>query len=462
MPTVVPSKNDLDKLLAKDAQLEAAIADLRQRVTALEAGAAPPAVEEPPVEIPPAPEPEPAPLPPQSGDVQPGPYRFTRMRPFDPPAVVRTPQELMAARLVPPIDASLITKFFQPIAYEPPKWLGFDGFGGDEEAAIVTNESAQWLAGGDPRNMLAWADSHGMLPIHWIDPDTGRLWNIQEKPRTSTYYKTATFDGTSDSPVKPETAHYRSHCYVPYLATRDAFYLEELQFAANFHILALNSGYRLDDTGKIDLGLFNRHQMRAWAWHLRDTVLAYFATVEAEKAGPLPAPLLPSSYWKWIIDNNRDWVLAKWVNAPHAASGLRMFPIFDYPTTIAPWQQDWAGAVIGWMIWTGRFDDWRLIYEWQIRQAIDRTSGQSGFPRSQAIGYWWQTAGATDMASLAALNGLVETADGNFPAGFNKHYAESLRANLKIATLNGVPGADECFAYVNTQLPVPPDAKWAI
>lgn len=456
MQTTVPSKNDLDKLLAKDLALEAAISALTKRVEVLEGLEIPP-IPEPPQPTPtpvPEPIPEPVPAPAPAGT------KHTRNRDVAPPSVVVDRSAL--ARLVPPIDSALV-KFSAKSLKEFGEWPGSKSFSGAEEAALVNNPTAEWLAGGDPYNMLLWAEGAQKLPVHFIDPDTGRMWNIREKPKANFYWRAPTFDGTNDSGYSMDTAHFPSLCYVPYLGTKDRFYLEELQFIANWHTLAQNPDYRLSEDRKTDLGIWQQTAgARGWAWHARDAVYAYLATPD----GDLPAPLLPKSYWKWQIDNNRDYILKKWVNTPHSLSALHMaaFPNND---AIAPWQQDWIGAVLGFMVYTGQFDDWRPIYDWQIRQAIERTNGASGYPKSQAIQYWpkfkhLDGAPVLGMAEFAALNNVVETADGKFPQGFNTHYAESLRANLKLAVLNNVPEAAECFAYVNAQLPIPPDAKWCL
>jgi hypothetical protein len=395
----------------------------------------------------------------QSGGRQPA--RFTRARDYNPAKIVAEPLELVSRRLVLPFDKRFVRGKYSPsrMVYKFGVWPGYNDFSGDEEAALINNASGEWLCGGNPHNMLVWAEGHAALPHHWINPKTLRLWSIEETPRVNTYFRAPTFDGSSDSPVKEmDTAHYQSICFVPYLATRDPFYLEELQFAANYHILALNPDYRMNAAKTVDLGLFHPHQMRGWVWQLRDTIAAFLATPE----GDVPAPLLPKSYWKRILDNNRDWVLANWVRKSHSMSNLHMFPIFGGdPTTISPWQQDWVGATLGWMIWTGQFDDWRPIYDWQIRQAIDRSSGLSGYPRSQAVFYWYKTTGVVDMENLAAVNLLRETPNGKFPPQTNMHYAASLRANLKIASINGVVGAAECLAYIDPQVDYI-EPKWAI
>lgn len=394
-----------------------------------------------------------------STPMPPGSAKFTRARAYTPPPIKRKPADLVADRLVLPFSREFARgKHGSRVPSGPPgAWPGAETFSGGEEAALINNPAGEWMFGGPPDSMLLWAEGHGGLPNHWLNPATGRLWSIFDTPGVNAYWRAPTFDPQSDSPIKLDTAHYPSLCYVPYLATGDRYYLEELQFAANYHALAINPVYRQDKTTKAELGIFHLHQMRGWAWHLRDTVAAYLATPE----GDLPPPLLPKSYWKRMLDNNREWILENWIRKEHARSALHMFPIGGSKANLAPWQHDWVGAVLGWMVWSGRFDDWRPIYEWQIQQALDRTSGKSGYPRSRAIFYWYKADGPTDMAGLAAQNKLTETADGKFPPRSNMHYGMSLRANLKIAVLNGVAGAKDCLAYVDPQI-TEIQPKWAV
>lgn len=384
------------------------------------------------------------------------PYRWTRARSGGPARVIRTPADLASARLILPFQRRSVRgkqAASKNVTYRPGAWPGASSFSGAEEGALVNNATADWLVGGDSRAMLIWAESHASLPHHWVDGSTGRMWSIKAAPKVSAYSKTATFEYTSDSPIKLDSAHYPSVCYVPYLATGDQFYLEELQFAANYHQVSQNPEYRQDARG-----LFTRGQTRAYAWSLRDAAMAYLATPD----GDVPPPLLPKSYWKQILDNNRDEFNRLWVkngvNNPMTALNFAVDLGRDH---IKPWQQDWLGAVMGFMVWTGRFDDWRENYQWHIRQAIARASGRSGYPRSRAVYYTYKTPDIAGWADLATANGFGEAGNGRFPPKTNMHYAAGLRANLKIAAMNGIAGAAECFDYVDEQV-TNISSRWAI
>jgi hypothetical protein len=384
-----------------------------------------------------------------------GPYRFTRSRRLSLPKVTVTPLQLLKTQRAFPFAKASIRGKRRPrktLSYTPGAWFDNPSLEGGEEGALINNATGLWLAGGDPHNMLAWAEAHGSLPDHWVDPDTGRIYSIVDHP-TGTAHKNPAF--TTDSPILLDGAHYPSLCFVPYLATGDRYYLEEVQFAANYHLWSMNPEYRGRDQGFLYTG-----ETRAYAWGLRDLVAAYLAT----PAGDVPAPLLPKAHWGRIIDNNRAEFERRWVKngVNNPLTGCH-FAVDLKPNHVAPWQQDWLGAVMGWMIWTGDplLAKWRANYEWHMRQAIDRSSGQAGYPRSRAVQYYYKTGGVSGMASLASVNGLKEAGNGRIPRKTNMHYAESLRANLKLAALNGIPGAAECFAWLDPQVTTI-DPKWAV
>lgn len=368
-------------------------------------------------------------------------------------SALKTPSELFSSRLVLPFDKKRVSKVTAPrtLTYVAGGWPGYTDMaatGERDEIGLVTASIGEWLCGGSPNNMLVWAKSHASVPIHFRDKD-GQIVSIVKEPRASCYYdpRAVAADPWYEvkGPVKPDTAHYPACNFVPFLATGDRFYLEEIQFAANYHSLVQNPGYRGYSKGLIDT-----QQTRSYAWALRDIASAYLATPESAPAG-----LHPKSYWKAILDTNRDNFLAKWVgkNGCH-------FAVDVAEGRVGPWQQDMLGIVLGWMVYTGRFDDWSQIYEWHIRQAIDRTSGKSGYPRSRAIKYYYEK-NAPDMATLALVNGLSETADGSYPTGTDTAYCAYLRMNLKIAVLNGIPDAPGCFAYADSQTPYV-EPKWAV
>lgn len=376
---------------------------------------------------------------------------LTRSRPGPLPKIVKTPAELVASKLVLPFSKSVALRpdrlgsyKFTPNAYESVGLTPFIGATGErQEIGLVTEAIAQWMAGESPNNMLVQAEAHGSIPVHALDKD-GFIYSAIKYPRASFDYRGGDPKiDPSGYPVAPECAHYPALCYVPFLATGDRYYLEELQFAAAFNIMWGPPDYR-----GLDKALLNEGQPRGWAWALRDVASCYLATPDT-----VTAPLLPKAYWKQVLDNNRDAFLARWVkNKNPFVQNTRV--AIGFEPWVAPWEQDYLGFVFGWMIWTGQFADWRPLYEWHMGQAIIRATGPL---RSQALNYHLMTdmkPPPTDYPSLLKANNKAPTSSGNFPPdvmGGTPHYAGFLRGNLKLAVLNGVAGAPEAFAYVDAQ-----------
>lgn len=369
---------------------------------------------------------------------------YTRRRSTPLPAVTRKPADLVEARLMLPFSKSSTRSAssypnYSRGSYKSVGLTPYMGATGErQEIGLVTDAEGMWLCGGSPNNMLVQAEAHGDVPVHFGKVDlTKTPWaTTYAQGKGSPYFNTTGYD------VQPETAHYPSLSYIPYLATGDQFYLEELQAEATYQLISSpgEPGYR---------PLLDGGQPRGMAWTLRSIASAYLATMEAEKRGSLSDALLPSSYWKGRLDIYRGALTAKYVKSADARVQAFRTMINDYGYWIAPWEQDFLGAVLGWMVWTGQFNDWREIYEWSVQQAIRRAA-----LGARAIGYHWKVAGsAVDYRSLIAANPE--------PVG-DTSYKAYYRANLKIAVLNGVAGAKEAFAVANGLSTNYRPWKWAV
>lgn len=402
---------------------------------------------------------------------------WTRTRAFVLPKAARTPADLKTARLVPPFDSANVRNeslASAPLIYSGQyigmAWIG--GTGERDELGLETDTIARWLCGiGSFSNMIAVAEGHGQIPIHFrhrngvASLNGGDMVDITD-PRmkmVSSYDNQAAVSaspwfGPIAGPVATDASHMPSMSYVPYLVTGDPYYLQELQDAANYFLIVQNPAYRA--FGK---GLLPKGQTRAYAWALREVAKAYLATPEATPDG-----MLPKSYWAAILENNRIDFDAQYVkngvNRPATGCHLAIDVEPIEGRWFRPWQQDYLGFVMGWMIWTGDplLAKWRGNYEWLMRFPIDMTSGKSGFPRSQSIQYDGDLIGVSDMATLAAVNGYKETASGRIDTTVaDRSYMAYRRGNLKMAMLNGVPGAAECLAWLDPQVKWIP-AKWAV
>jgi hypothetical protein len=243
-----------------------------------------------------------------------------------------------------------------------------------------------------------------------------------------------------EGPVVPDTAHYPALSYIPFLATGDQYYLEELQFAATWHICGGPPDYA---QGK---GVIFPWQQRHFAWAIRDIIAAYIATPD----GDVPAPLLPKSHWKKIIDSNIAFYTDREIKKGPPLTKEMGFIAVDDPARLAPWQQDFISMVLGWAVWSDKVPQLRPLYDFQIRQAVKRATGPL---RSQAIQYNLPAGPADSWAATLEKNGFRPTSDGHYPSSVRSgpDYLAYLRGALKIAVMNGVPGADEAFAYADAE-----------
>lgn len=421
MPTTVATPTDIKKL--------------NDRITALEEWRS--AMDKPVVTVPVITPPTPDPAPPVVFPPDPV-TDYVRARRSTLPPIVRSPAAL--GKLVLPFGAAR-----KPSAYptyapgstyrEAGMVPGMPTTGERQEIGLVTEAQAAWLAGGSPHNMLVQAEAHNDVPVHFGKVD------IFATPNASCYYRYDSVLGhiaigepqfdTRGHDVHPETAHYPALNYVPYLATGDIRYLEGLQAQATFNLIQGPPVYRF----------FMEGQPRGFAWMLRDLAACYLATPDNA-----PAHLLPKSYWKKVLDKYRDAFKAAWVNNQkplvqntHAA--------FEVKLWIAPWEQDYFGFVLGWMVYAG-LEDWRENYEWSVRQAILRAPFGA-----KAIGYhWFVNPQTVDYPTLLAANPSVDDAN----------YKAFLRGNLKVATLNKVAGAQQAFEAADAMAKDYIPGRWAV
>ncbi len=370
---------------------------------------------------------------------------YTRSRRTSPlPVVSKTPDSLAVEKLVLPFSKSNARSarplpVYQRGSYKSLGLTPYMGATGErQEIGLVTDAQGAWLCGGSPNNMLVQAESHADVPVHFGKVDlrvTPWAQCYEDNPaKGSPYFDIKGYE------IMPEVAHYPSLNYVPYLATGDLFYLEELQAEATFMLIA---GPGVPEYRP----LIDGGQPRGLAWTVRAIASAYLATQEAEKAGALPSHLLPSSYWKGRLDIYRKTLTAKYLNSKDPRIQAFRCMVIDFGYWIAPWEQDFLGAVLGWMVWSGRLDEWRPIYEWSIKQALDRATFGD-----KAIGYHWTIGKATDYTSLIAANQTVGDAS----------YKAYYRANLKVATLNKVAGAEKAFAVADGMARGFAPWKWAV
>ncbi len=347
-----------------------------------------------------------------------------------------------------PMGAAFITPYFPTT-------------GGRPDIGPLPRWTALYLVTQDPRtrtSMLANADAAAGIPIHYRDAATNQPVSLETHPGLAMQL------GNSDTkdalPVvvnnvtiwSPDAAHQASFAYIPYIVSGDSFYLDEVQFWANWNMGRVDPGYR----GR-NLGLINPDQMRAQAWSLR-------SIGEAARALPDSHPM--KGYFKTKLNDNLAWYVAHYPRGTSSTvSPLGMMEKNDSVGQTAPWQNDFMALVVGQLAEGGDLQA-REYFNWISRFTVGRFLNESnGFCRAQAPAYYIvirDTAGrfVDDWGVLFKLNWPNITScdpnrvvDGAPTSAAD--YAAYARAMLGNASSLGIPGALTAYLYwcsVTTQM----------
>jgi len=269
--------------------------------------------------------------------------------------------------------------------------------GGRPDIGPLPQWGAMYLLSMDRRAekvALGTGDLAGSWPIHYRDRSTGRPVSLQDHPymtllgrasdainpvtKTSDQFP-ACGGNCSTSPFNytPDSAHQPSLAYLPYLVTGDHYYLEELQFWANWNMLQANPYYR-----ELDKGLLKWDQVRGQAWSLRTLGQAAYITPDND---------VMKTYFVDRLNNNIAWYDKTYAVAnPNQlgiidGSGADALAPIQYPTPagqqtgIAPWQDDFFTWSIG------------HLYELGYTEALSVLKWKSKFPvlRMTDPGFCW-------------------------------------------------------------------------
>lgn len=258
------------------------------------------------------------------------------------------------------------------------------------DIGLLTDPSANFMLGRGAAPMLAWAQAAGSCPMHYRNEATGKSVDLINYPAATDYT-----DALQGYPIlmkgpknaggypqygggwTPQQAHECEMSYLAFCATLDPGFLIDLDFAANF--MVLNDGALSARLKKATA----HGEMRGIAWTWRNLFMAHAAARDAEAAGTLPAQAHPSSYWKALLDNE----LAYYGTAITDPASQLYRTILPNTFRFAPWQMDYMLMTLAFGVLTGH-PDWAPLYVWALKNAIDRTSGQSGFPPGWGGAYY--------------------------------------------------------------------------
>jgi len=342
-------------------------------------------------------------------------FHFSRWRWNPTPRTMRTPAAAMiAAKLAPPLVASQ-TKGSTPapptVAYTP---MGLAGLYGDMtttgdhyEIGMVTEHQSYWLCTGNGAStMLAQAEASGTYPWHYRDENTGAPLNKTTYNQASEansnspnpyLARDGSLNGTGGIPfISTDLAHHPSLCAVPFMATGDPYYLEELQFCANWTALTQNWTYRAINTTSHILETGGEFlAIRASGWMSR-------TVAQAAKLTPASVPswLLPQSYFQAYNDQLVAYFTSRCITTPSAPYTLfrtieRVFGDnsdtgFTAGTYGQPYMEDYVGCAWNYAAWMHPATGWVALAEWKRGNAVARSNGTSGWEKAETSPYRYQ------------------------------------------------------------------------
>ncbi|WP_431478374.1 hypothetical protein [Massilia eburnea] len=301
--------------------------------------------------------------------------------------------------------------------------------GGRPDIGLQHAWAATYLLSMDARARqvtVGLGDLAGSWPVHYRDKNTDQVVSIIEYPYVrdqrigSDSYNpltkkhedmprcTSTVAGACSTPYTPDSAHQPSFAYLPYLLTGDAYYLDELQFWANWNLVTMNPHYR-----SLSKGLVKGNQVRGQAWSLRTLGHAAYITPDAH---PMKA------YFNQVLKDNLDFY-----NTTFAGSATNQLGFIDNTATsyavaysgptgpstgVAPWMDDFFTSTVGHLDEMG-FTAAQPILTWKARFPVGRM---------MASGYCW-----IDGAVYALM--VRPSATSGYFTSFAEAYQATMRNN---------------------------------
>ena len=256
--------------------------------------------------------------------------------------------------------------------------------------------------------VLANDSAGGAFSYHYRDENTGLPPSIDTYPNMSEQSPGSMSIPTRSNPYYHEGEHAPLIGYLGYLLTGDYYYLEELQFIANWRMLNSSAGSREFAKGILTGG------NRDMAWAMRS--LAAAAAITPDDSVAL------KSYFTNKLMNNIDDRAVKWsLPMTNTLGALKdnIDPIGYY----APWQMDFFVSVLNWTVELGFNSSNALSLRNWVNKWPTGRMGQdnSGYCPYYAALYNFGNDGATDLNGDGVLDvdrGIIT------PAGVYRTFAQ--------------------------------------
>jgi len=271
---------------------------------------------------------------------------------------------------------TLATTSFKPHTFG--KWQpAMATTGGRPDIGLAPDIYVAAVISGDKRAkdlMLAQANLAGSWGVHRRDP-TGKPLDVvhysrasisgnigdTKNPLTGQYEKLPLI--TTTSVGRPDSSHQPAFAYIPYLLTGDYFYLEEIQFWANFNTYNANPAYR-----KYEKGLVSADQVRGQGWSLRTLAQAEYIIPDAHPSKKIFIHMLNANmehYRTTYTDGSNNSLGIITAYAPvYATKGVPA-------SGIAPWQDDFFTSAVGHVAELGNKEAARLLM-WKAKFQVGR------------------------------------------------------------------------------------------
>ena len=326
------------------------------------------------------------------------------------------------------------TKVYGPYGYcdraytmtvSDPMSIGFATYympmtGGRGDIGPITQWTSRYLMSMDARAKkieLGNGNLAGSWSIHFRDKQTDLPVSIENYPYcTTNWNKSTSYNPNThlyerpteceegrdcQSPYAPDTAHQPSFAYIPYLITGDYYYLEELQFWANYCMIYDNPSYR-----QLEKGIVKSKQVRGQGWSLRTIGEAAYVTPDDH---PMKA------YFMRRIHDNIDYYNETYTNNDKANHLGWVNPIigFDDGAITSPWMDDFVTFAIGHLVELG-FEKAKPFLAWKSLYPVGRMNDDT---------YCWLFASSYRMAVAASRE---NAAAGIYFQSFSELYEPTL------------------------------------
>lgn len=397
------------------------------------------------------------------------------------PEVIRTPAELVAAKLVLPFaDVHEHNEHIERVhgEYTPlgsagiAKWMPEPG--GRQDFGLITAAQAWYMATESAealRILLAQAEAAGSWYWNARDPDTGAALRFDQPHLIDASFGDGRFGSKVVRVSRPssdwlwDAAHMPSLSYLPFLLTDDPYYLEGLQFEMNFIIgLSANIGHEIFPR------VVHSAEPRTLYWSIRHVIQAAIAVPD-----DVPGWLVPGEYYDWLSVGNAeyvrrihidgDWQLRKWARGwaePYVKLlGTAENPFSDERFRHKRWQVDYGAISVGLAGWAG-LDEWQPVVDWQMNAAIDTVRHMRGFASFEEWNLGIRNDGEVPEPTWPAIRAkfadrLFEQTQGK-PGGsqspqgddYNSRW-QSTAAVIRVANALGYPDADKIRAWLWSQ-----------